>query len=164
MVLFLSEKDVQNAITMPETISIVETAFADLGRGKATLLPRVSQTLPGTSGMFRILASTIPAQKMFGLKTLTGFPGKRLENEVYFVILLFEMGSGALRAVVSANHLTGLRTGAASGVAAEFLARKDADTLGILGAGVQAWYQAEALCAGAADSDSEGLFAQFGQG
>jgi len=147
MVLFLSERDVQAAITMPETLSIVESAFSDLGRGKATLLPRVSQTLPGTSGMFRILASTIPAQKMFGLKTLTGFPGKRIENEVYFVILLFEMGSGALRAVVSANYLTGLRTGAASGVAAKFLAREDADSLGILGAGVQAWYQAEALCA-----------------
>ena len=132
---------------MPETISIVESAFVDLGQGKATLLPRVSQTLPGTSGMFRILASTIPAQKMFGLKTLTGFPGKRLENEVYFVILLFEMGSGALRAVISANYLTGMRTGAASGVAAKFLALEDADTLGILGAGVQAWYQAEALCA-----------------
>jgi ornithine cyclodeaminase len=66
---------------------------------------------------------------------------------VYFLILLFEMGSGALRAVVSANYLTGLRTGAASGVAAKFLAHEDADSLGILGAGVQAWYQAEALCA-----------------
>ena len=147
MVLFLSETDVQAAITMPEAISIVEAAFGELGSGNATLLPRVSQTLPGTSGMFRILASTIPAQQMFGLKTLTGFPGKRLQNQVYFVILLFEMGSGALRAVVSANHLTGLRTGAASGVAAKFLAREDADSLGILGSGVQAWYQAEALCA-----------------
>jgi alanine dehydrogenase len=147
MVLFLSETDVQAAIAMPEAISIVETAFGELGRGKATLLPRVSQTLPGTAGMFRILASTVPAQHMFGLKTLTGFPGKRLQNEVYFVILLFEMDSGALRAVVSANHLTGLRTGAASGVAAKLLAREDADSLGILGSGVQAWYQAEALCA-----------------
>jgi ornithine cyclodeaminase/alanine dehydrogenase-like protein (mu-crystallin family) len=62
MVLFLSETDVQAAIAMPEAISIVETAFGELGRGKATLLPRVSQTLPGTAGMFRILASTVPAQ------------------------------------------------------------------------------------------------------
>ncbi len=147
MIVFLSESDVQTAITMSETLAIVESAFGDYALGQATLLPRVSQTLPGTAGTFRILGATLPQQQMFGLKTLTGFPGRRLENEVYFAILLFEMGSGALRAVISANYLTGLRTGAASGVAAKYLARADANSLGIVGAGVQAWYQAEALCA-----------------
>jgi alanine dehydrogenase len=111
------------------------------------LLPRVSQTLPGNAGMFRILAATLPKRGMFGLKTLTGFPGRRLENEVYFVVLLFEMGSGALRAVISSNYLTGLRTGAASGVAAKYLAREDANSVGVIGAGIQAWFQIEALCA-----------------
>jgi ornithine cyclodeaminase/alanine dehydrogenase-like protein (mu-crystallin family) len=147
MVVFLSESDVQAAITMPEAQTIVEGAFRDYALGKATLLPRVSQTLPGTAGMFRILAATLPSMNMFGLKTLTGFPGRRLESEVYFAILLFEMGSGALRAVVSANYLTGLRTGAASGVAAKHLALDDASSLGIVGAGTQAWFQVEALCA-----------------
>jgi ornithine cyclodeaminase len=147
MVVFLSEGDVQAAITMSEAQTIVEGAFRDYALGKATLLPRVSQTLPGTAGMFRILAATLPSMNMFGLKTLTGFPGRRLENEVYFAILLFEMGSGALRAVVSANYLTGLRTGAASGVAAKHLALDDASSLGIVGAGAQAWFQVEALCA-----------------
>ena len=147
MIVFLSEIDVQRAITMPEALTIVEGAFRDYACGDATMLPRISQTLPGTAGMFRILGAILPAQKMFGLKTLTGFPGRRLENEVYFAILLFEMGTGALRAVVSANYLTGLRTGAASGVAAKYLARKDASSIGIIGTGVQGWYQAEALCA-----------------
>jgi alanine dehydrogenase len=147
MVVFLSESDVQTAITMSEAVTIVEGAFRDYALGQATLLPRVSQTLPGDAGMFRILAATLPTQKMFGLKTLTGFPGRRLENEVYFAILLFEMGSGALRAVISANYLTGLRTGAASGVAAKYLACEDANSLGVIGAGVQAWFQVEALCA-----------------
>ena len=147
MIVFLSESDVQAAITMPEALTVVEAAFRDYALGQATVLPRISQTLPGTAGMFRILAATLPTQQMFGLKTLTGFPGKRLEDEVYFVILLFEMGSGALRAVISANYLTGLRTGAASGVAAKYLARKEASSLGIVGAGVQAWFQVEALCA-----------------
>jgi alanine dehydrogenase len=146
MVIFLSENDVEAAITMSEALTIVEGAFRDYALGEATLLPRISQTLPGTAGMFRILAATLPTQKMFGLKTLTGFPGRRLEKEVYFAILLFEMGSGALRAVISANYLTGLRTGAASGVAAKYLARSDANSLGVVGAGVQAWFQVEALC------------------
>jgi ornithine cyclodeaminase len=147
MIVFLSESDVQATITMSETLTVVESAFRDHALGQATILPRISQTLPGTAGMFRILAAALPTQRMFGLKTLTGAPGKRLEGEVYFVILLFEMGSGALRAVISANYLTGLRTGAASGVAAKYLAREDASSLGIVGAGIQAWFQAEALCA-----------------
>jgi alanine dehydrogenase len=147
MVVFLSESDVQAAITMSEAVTIVEEAFRDYAFGQATLLPRISQTLPGNAGMFRILAATLPTRKMFGLKTLTGFPGRRLENEVYFVILLFEMGSGALRAVISSNYLTGLRTGAASGVAAKYLACENADSLGVIGAGIQAWFQVEALCA-----------------
>jgi alanine dehydrogenase len=113
MIVFLSESDVQAAITMPETLTIVEAAFRDHALGQATILPRVRETLPGTAGMFRIVSATLPTQKMFGLKTLTGSPGKRLEDEVYFAILLFEMRSGALRAVISANYLTGLRTGAA---------------------------------------------------
>jgi alanine dehydrogenase len=146
MIVFLSETDVQTAITMPDAINIVESAFRDYALGQATMLPRVSQTLPGTAGMFRILSAILPRQKMFGLKTLTGFPGKRLEDEVYFAILLFEMETGALRTVISSNYLTGLRTGAASGVAAKYLAREDASSLGIVGAGVQAWFQAEALC------------------
>jgi alanine dehydrogenase len=147
MIVFLSESDVQTAITMPETLAIVEAAFCHFALGQAALLPRVGQTLPGTAGMFRILGATLPRQAMFGLKTLTGYPGGRLDNEIYFAILLFDMESGALRAVISANYLTGLRTGAASGVAAKYLARTDANSLGIVGAGVQAWYQAEALCA-----------------
>jgi alanine dehydrogenase len=147
MIVFLSERDVQTAITMPDAMIIVENAFRDYALGQATMLPRVSQTLPGTAGMFRILSAVLPRQKMFGLKTLTGFPGKRIEDEVYFAILLFEMETGALRAVISSNYLTGLRTGAASGVAAKYLAREDSSSLGIVGAGVQAWFQAEALCA-----------------
>jgi alanine dehydrogenase len=147
MVLFLSESDVQALITMRETLPIVEAAFSSLAQGEAQLLPAASHMLPGTAGVFRVLAATLPSEQVFGLKTLTGFPGRRLEGEIYFVILLFEMKTGALRAVVSANHLTGLRTGAASGVAAKYLAREDAHSLGVVGAGVQAWYQVEALAA-----------------
>ena len=147
MVVFLSESDVQATITMAATLDLLDAAFAEHARGDATLLPRVSQLLPGTAGMFRILAATVPSQQMFGLKTITGFPGRRLAGEVYFAILLFSMESGALRAVISANYLTGLRTGAASGVAARYLARKEAHTLGVVGAGVQAWFQVEAMCA-----------------
>jgi alanine dehydrogenase len=147
MIVFLSESDVEAAIGIAETVQIVEDAFAASARGLVTVLPRVSQMLPGTAGAFRMLAAALPEQNFFGLKTLTGLPGKRLAKETYFTVLLFDMTSGALRAIISSNHLTGLRTGAASGVAAKYLAREDADSLGVVGTGVQAWYQVEALCA-----------------
>lgn len=147
MIVFLSERDVESAIGMSGAMEIVESAFRDYALERATLLPRMSETLPGTAGMFRVLGAYLPQQGMFGSKTLTGFPGRRLDSEVYFTVLLFETATGALKSVISTNYLTGLRTGAASGVAARYLARPDAHTLGMVGAGVQAWHQAEALCA-----------------
>jgi ornithine cyclodeaminase/alanine dehydrogenase-like protein (mu-crystallin family) len=80
----------------------------------------------------------------FGLKTLTGYPGRRLPGETYFAILLFSCDTGALRAIISANRLTGVRTGAATGVA-KYLSRGDSRVLGVIGAGVQARYQVSAL-------------------
>jgi ornithine cyclodeaminase/alanine dehydrogenase len=61
------------------------------------------------------------------------------------VVLLFSSETGALRAVIAANYLTGVRTGAASGVATKYLARQQSHVAGIFGAGVQAWYQIAAL-------------------
>ena len=81
----------------------------------------------------------------FGLKTLTGYPGCRLPGEIFFAILLFSSDTGALRAIIAANRLTGIRTGAATGVAAKYLSRAYSSVLGIIGAGVQARYQVSAL-------------------
>ena len=147
MILFLSEHDVESALPMSECIRVVEDAFRDHANRDTLLVPRISQQLPGSAGAFRIMSAVLPKLSCFGLKTLTGSPGRRLPDEVYFAILLFEIRTGALRAVISANHLTGVRTGAASGVAAKYLARNDASTIGLFGAGAQARYQVEALCA-----------------
>ena len=147
MILFLSETDVASVLSMGDCIRVLETAFLEHAHGETLLLPRFSQTLPGTAGSFRAMSAAFPKLSRYGLKTLTGFPGRRLQDEVYFAILLFDMASGALRAVISANYLTGLRTGAATGVAAKYLARDSAATLGVFGAGAQARYQVEALCA-----------------
>jgi alanine dehydrogenase len=81
----------------------------------------------------------------FGLKTLTGYPGRRLAGETYFAILLFGCDTGALRAIMAANTLTGIRTGAATGVAAKYLSRPNSQVLGIIGAGVQGRFQVAAL-------------------
>lgn len=147
MVLVLSETDVSQAISMADGVRLVELAIRQYTEGKATLLPRVSLDLPGNGGAFRVMSASMPALNAFGLKTLTGYPGRRLPGETYFVLLLFGAETGALRAVMAAGHLTGIRTGAATGVAAKYLARADASVLGVFGAGVQARQQVAALMA-----------------
>jgi ornithine cyclodeaminase/alanine dehydrogenase-like protein (mu-crystallin family) len=125
----------------------VEEAVRQYAEGEVTLLPRVGLNLPGNGGAFRVMAASMPGIGAFGLKTLTGYPGKRVLGETYFVILLFSAENNALRAVMAAGHLTGIRTGAATGVAAKYLARENAKVLGVFGAGVQAKQQVAAMVA-----------------
>ena len=147
MVRILSEADVAQALSMEDGVRLVEQAVRQYAEGQATLLPRVSLDLPGNGGAFRVMSAAMPGIGAFGLKTLTGYPGKRVSGETYFAILLFSAENGALRAVMAAGNLTGIRTGAATGVAAKYLARENASVLGIFGAGVQAKQQIAALLA-----------------
>jgi ornithine cyclodeaminase/alanine dehydrogenase-like protein (mu-crystallin family) len=113
--------------------------------GTSVVLPRTSADLAGNGGAFRVMCAILPETGFFGLKTLTGYPGRRLAGETYFAILLFSCENGALRAMIAGDRLTGLRTGAATGVAARHLSREDSHVLGVIGAGVQARYQVAAL-------------------
>ena len=145
MILALSEHDVAAALSMADGVRLVERAFEDHAEGRTTILPRVSLPVPERAGAFRIMAASVTGASEFGLKTLTGYPGRRSPGETYFTILLFSADCGALRAVIAGKHLTGIRTGAASGVAAKYLARPDAAVIGLFGAGLQARYQIAAL-------------------
>jgi len=145
MILVLSERDVAAALSMADGVRLVEQALHQHAAGGGVVMPRISADLPGNGGAFRVMSAIVPDLGFFGLKTLTGYPGRRLPGETYFAILLFSCDHGALRAVIAGNRLTGIRTGAATGVAARHLSRPDAHVLGVIGAGVQARYQVAAL-------------------
>jgi alanine dehydrogenase len=145
MILLLSEGDVSSVVSMGDGVRIVEDALRQHSLGGGVAMPRISADLPGNGGAFRIMPAIMPAIEVFGLKTLTGYPGRRLPGETYFVLMLFSCDTGALRAIVAGNRLTGIRTGAASGVAAKYLSRPNSRVLGVIGAGVQARYQVAAL-------------------
>lgn len=147
MVLVLTEHDVATLLQMPDAVRLVEEAFRHHAAGETLLMPRMSTTLPGTAGAFRAMAALLPRSGMFGVKTLTGYPGRRAEHETYFALLLFDATDGALRAVMAAGQLTAIRTGAATGVAAKYLSRPDSATVGLIGAGVQGFQQIAALAA-----------------
>jgi alanine dehydrogenase len=145
MILLLSESDIAGILSMSDGVRVVEQALQQHCLGGSIAMPRISADVPGNGGAFRVMSAILPETGFFGLKTLTGYPGRRIAGETYFAILLFDCGNGALRAIMAANRLTGIRTGAATGVAAKYLSRSDAHVLGVIGAGVQARYQVFAL-------------------
>jgi alanine dehydrogenase len=145
MITLLSEADVANVVSMGDGVRVVEDALRQHAVGGGVAMPRISADVPGNGGAFRIMSAIMPEIEFFGLKTLTGYPGRRLPGETYFVLMLFSCDTGALRAIVAGNRLTGIRTGAATGVAAKYLSRPDSQSLGVIGAGVQARYQVAAL-------------------
>src|SRR5688572_2582790 len=145
MIMLLSESDVAGILSMSDGVRVVEEALQQHALGRTVAMPRVSSAVPGSDGAFRVMPAILPDMGFFGLKTLTGYPGRRIAGETYFVVLLFDCDGGALRAILAGNRLTGIRTGAATGVAAKYLSRPQSHVLGVIGAGVQARYQVSAV-------------------
>lgn len=138
MALLLSEDDVRQMLTLDEAIEAVEEALRHQGEGKATTRPRQRVRVEGRT------YNTMPAGApgICGLKTyLGGMGGAR------FAVLLFSVETGRLLALMEADWLGRLRTGAASGVATKHLSRDDSTIVGMFGAGRQAETQLRAVCA-----------------
>ncbi|MFI5258856.1 MAG: ornithine cyclodeaminase family protein [Candidatus Limnocylindrales bacterium] len=151
MTLLLSMKDVQSLLTMPEAIRVVEDAFRQHAEG-ATVLPQRTVVSPPEHngvqlGMPAYIGGGIDA---LGLKVVTIYPDNPAKYGVATtigVLLLNDATTGAPLALMDAGYLTAVRTGAVGGVAAKYLARKDATSVGLFGSGVQARAQLRALCA-----------------
>lgn len=123
---------------MRDALDAVEAVFRELGEGGAQNRPRQRVRVPGR--MLHTMSASSAALGYLGLKTyLTARDGMR------FVLLLFDQETGSLAAIMEADALGQIRTGAATGVAADYLAAPGASTVGIVGCGYQAETQLEAL-------------------
>jgi ornithine cyclodeaminase/alanine dehydrogenase-like protein (mu-crystallin family) len=136
--LYLSEADVDSLLEPGEAVAVVEDCFRRLAAGRVVTVPRRRVAVPG--GMFAIMAATDPELGYAGLKSYTA-----VEGSLSFVVCLFELDGGMLAAVIEADRLGQLRTGAASAVAARHLARSGAASVGVIGCGLQAASQLAAL-------------------
>ncbi len=130
--LFLTEQDVTDLLTPAEALEAVERSLHRLARGVVDNRPR--ERLPLDDGQYAVMACVDRELGYAGLKsyawTMTGTP---------FAVLLFAIDPPTrLEAVIEADKLGQLRTGAASGVAAKYLARDGAASLGVIGCGWQA--------------------------
>ena len=140
MTLILTEAEVDSLLDMPSTLDAVESVLRDQAEGRATNRARRRVALP-RSGL-NLMAAGAPEIGALGLKAYTvARTGAR------FYTMLFDPEGGELLSIMQSDRLGQMRTGAASGVATKYLAREDANTLGLYGAGWQAESQLEAIAA-----------------
>ncbi|HSF34177.1 MAG TPA: ornithine cyclodeaminase family protein [Candidatus Tectomicrobia bacterium] len=140
MALFLDEQQVTDLLTMEMAIAAVEEALKQHGLGTAINNPRTRVRLP--TGQLHMMGAALPTRGVIGYKAYTAFKGR-----VRFHLMLYSTDTGELLAVLQADRLGQMRTGAASGVATKYMARADVRSVGIFGTGWQARTQLEAVCA-----------------
>jgi len=140
MALFLNENEVGELLTTAVAIEGVEEAHRELSLGKAVDVPRQRTRLPQTA--LHILQGALPGRDAIGYKAYTSN-----RSGVRFLVHVFSASTGVLRVVLEGDRLGMVRTGAASGVATRCLARPEAETLGLFGAGWQASGHLEAIAA-----------------
>jgi ornithine cyclodeaminase/alanine dehydrogenase-like protein (mu-crystallin family) len=146
-VLFLSAADVDKALTMPAAISAVRQAFIDLSSGEADVPLRTPMELAG-DGAALFMPVHLSRKKQLGIKVVTVVPENRERAlpTIQALVAVFDAETGSVQAVMDGEVLTAVRTGAASGVATDALARKNAAVAAVIGAGVQGRRQLEAVC------------------
>lgn len=138
MTLHISEDEVKRLLDMPAAIEAVEEVFRLQGEGLVHNVPR--RRAVGKSTVLHLMAAAVPPLDRIGFKAYTTGP-----SGARFVINLYRESSGELDAVIDAGRLGQLRTGAASGVSAKYMARDDAKIAAIIGSGYQARTQLEAI-------------------
>jgi ornithine cyclodeaminase/alanine dehydrogenase-like protein (mu-crystallin family) len=129
--LYLTDADVEALLTPADAVDVIEACFARMARGSVENRPRYRLGLE--SGVLAVMAAADRELGYAGAKVYSGF-----RDGGSFAVLLFAEDRPELVAVLEADQLGRLRTGAASGVAAKHLARPGAATLGVIGCGRQA--------------------------
>lgn len=137
--LYLTENDVRELLDMEIAIEVVEEVFRQLAAGQAVNVPR--SRARGQSAYLHTMSAAADYLQMVGWKAYT-----TTKAGARFHVGLYSAATGELLALIEADYLGQLRTGAASGVATEYMARADAKVVGLFGAGRQARTQLKAVC------------------
>src|SRR5437764_95280 len=157
MVLVLKNEQMENLLPMSEEIEAIEQAFRELGEGKAMNAPRARLRTPwkeeGGQYYFNNIMGLVPGVKSMALRIDSSFSkevqvagSKRRVYPGDFIglVMLFDMDTCELLAIMDDHHISTMRVGATSAVASKYLSRKDAKVMGLLGSGEQAKTQVTA--------------------
>ena len=146
-ILYLSREDVERVnLPMSEIIVALEAMFREKGEGRTQMPPKPGVFFENSS-FIHAMPAAIPASKAVGMKWVSGFPQNQKRGLPYIsgLIVLNDIETGIPLCVMDCTWVTAQRTGAATAVAAKYLARRDSRTVGILGCGVQGFSNIEAL-------------------
>jgi ornithine cyclodeaminase len=134
MALILSEAQTRKLIDMPLAVKVVDKIFHDRAAAKIRNLPR--RRLKASQKQLNVMAAWQPDSDLICLRAYAGASN---------TVTLYNGRSGQIQAIINMGYLSSLRTGAATGVAAKYLAPANASTLGVIGPGWQATFQVEAV-------------------
>ncbi len=146
-ILHLSRADIEGlGISVADVISKLEAAFAAKGRGEVEMPPKPG-IHPRPDSFIHAMPAYVRSSDIAGLKWISGFPDNPSRGLPYItgLMILNDPATGVPLAVMDASWITAVRTGAATAVAAKYLARREATSLAILGCGVQARSNLDAL-------------------
>jgi ornithine cyclodeaminase/alanine dehydrogenase-like protein (mu-crystallin family) len=142
------EAAIRRVITPALAVSVIRDAFRLDGEGKTHVPPVINLEIPSAHGEFHIKTAHIQGVRHIAVKVASGFydnPSKGLPSGSG-LIALFDAGTGLPAALLLDNgYLTDVRTGAAGAVAAEVLAKRHVEAVGVIGSGVQARHQVQCL-------------------
>lgn len=148
-VLYLSRAEIDKLkISMAEVIKVVEEAFREKAKGKVETPPKPG-VHPQKDAFIHAMPAYMPRMRVAGVKWVSGFPEnpKRGLPYVSGLLILNDVETGFPICVMDCTWITAKRTGAATAIAAKYLAREASKTFGILGCGVQGKSNLEALMA-----------------
>ena len=146
-ILYLNRSDVEEVnLSMVEIIDALETMFKEKGEGRVEMPPK-----PGIhtreDAFIHAMPAYIPKMQSAGMKWISGYPENQKKSLPYItgLLILNDPETGIPISVMDATWITAQRTGAATALAAKYLARKESTTAGILACGVQGRSNLEAL-------------------
>lgn len=148
MLRWITAEQIRHALPMRQAVEAMREAFIAFSEGRAYIPQRISIPVPEREGVALFMPGYVPPHDL-GLKVVSVFP-RNVEQglpTISAVVLMLNPETGMPMALLDGTFLTAWRTGAASGLATDLLARPDAESLALIGAGAQARTQLLAVCA-----------------
>lgn len=145
----ISNNDVRNILDLKNTILCVENAYRQKANNRAKVLPLVSADLVEGKADMDIKSGIYQAENLFGLKLVAWFGENKTQGlpALTAMTMVFDLKNGFPIALINAEYLTAMRTGAAGAVGIKYLAKKNAEVLTVVGTGNQAAFQIAATLA-----------------
>lgn len=141
MTLILSLKDVEQAINMKNMIEQIEKGLVEEHNGNVNMPPRMNMST-NKQGFFRLMPAVMNDSGYMGFKAFF-----KSGPVVRYLIGIIDQNENNLEAMMDSSYLTAVRTGATTGLATKYLARENAKTVGVIGSGLEARTNLEAVCA-----------------